>query len=316
MKVNIILSTYNGERFLAEQIESIQNQTFQAWQLLIRDDGSTDDTLKIIKAFARDDARIHFINETERINLGVIKSFFTLIKSETADVYFFSDQDDVWLPDKLATMLEETQKHDQTKPLMVYMDLSVVDQNLNILTPSMIRTQSHHANTTLLPELTENTVTGGVSMINHALAEKWLSTDDIIMHDWYLALLATATGELVYIDRVGELYRQHENNVLGARTVGKRFELLHQGPKKIFMRYWQLIHDSQAQALKIVNQAVDDVSIEKIELIRKFVDIDQQNIFERVRRLLKYKYTKNQLKHQIVFKLLILTNIFNNNSHT
>ena len=81
----------------------------------------------------------------------------------------------------------------------------------------MIRTQSDHANTELIQELTENTVTGGVAMINHALAELWTGQEKhaLLMHDWYLALLATAFGKLIYIDRPTELYRQHSSNVLG-----------------------------------------------------------------------------------------------------
>ena len=82
---------------------------------------------------------------------------------------------------------------------------------------SMIRTQSDHANTELIQELTENTVTGGVAMINHALADLWTGQEKhaLLMHDWYLALLATAFGKLIYIDRPTELYRQHSSNVLG-----------------------------------------------------------------------------------------------------
>ena len=95
MKVNIVLSTYNGEKFLSEQIESIQAQTFTDWQLLIRDDGSTDKTLDIITAYTLKDERIHWIDEDERKNLGVINSFYKLIKHDVADYYFFCDQDDV-----------------------------------------------------------------------------------------------------------------------------------------------------------------------------------------------------------------------------
>jgi rhamnosyltransferase len=88
MKVNIVLSTYNGAKFLAEQIESIQKQTFTDWQLLIRDDGSTDETPQIIEQFATADKRIKFINADNRENFGVIKNFFTLVKFELADYYF------------------------------------------------------------------------------------------------------------------------------------------------------------------------------------------------------------------------------------
>ena len=304
MKVNIVLSTYNGAKFLAEQIESIQKQTFTDWQLLIRDDGSTDETPQIIQQFATSDKRIKFINADNRENFGVIKNFFTLVKFELADYYFFSDQDDVWLPNKMATMLDEAQKYDQAKPLMVYMDLSVVDQNLVVTQPSMIQSQSHHANTTLRPELTENTVTGGVSMINQALASRWQSTEQIIMHDWYLALLATAIGELVYIDQPGELYRQHENNVLGARTLRKRLKKW-LNPMQAVYKYWDLMFNSQNQARLLLNQP--DLSDDKRELIEKYDGLLNQTFSNRIKMIKKYHFKKNKAFHTVIFWMLIVT---------
>ncbi|MDD3015197.1 glycosyltransferase family 2 protein [Lactococcus chungangensis] len=306
MKVNIVLSTYNGARFLAEQLESIQKQTFTDWQLLIRDDGSTDITPQIIAEFVKADPRIHFINEHDRQNFGVIKNFFTLVKYEKADYYFFSDQDDVWLPDKMATMLDEVIHHDKSQPLMIYMDLSVVDQDLNVTHPSMIRSQSHHANTTLLAELTENTVTGGVAMINHALAEKWEDTDDVIMHDWYLALLATATGKLVYIDKPGELYRQHDNNVLGARTFRKRLAKW-LNPLQALEKYWWLITTSQRQAELLLGQP--DLSTIQRELIGAYVGLINHGMMQRINLLKKYQFKKNKRFHTVVFRTLIVTKL-------
>ena len=306
MKVNIVLSTYNGARFLAEQLESIQKQTFTDWQLLIRDDGSTDITPQIIAEFVKGDPRIHFINEHDRQNFGVIKNFFTLVKYEKADYYFFSDQDDVWLPDKMATMLDEVIHHDKSQPLMIYMDLSVVDQDLNVTHPSMIHSQSHHANTTLLAELTENTVTGGVAMINHALAEKWEDTDDVIMHDWYLALLATATGKLVYIDKPGELYRQHDNNVLGARTFRKRLAKW-LNPLQALEKYWWLITTSQKQAELLLGQP--DLSTIQRELIGAYVGLINHGMMQRINLLKKYQFKKNKRFHTVVFRTLIVTKL-------
>lgn len=189
MKVNILLSTYNGEQYLKEQVKSIQDQTYQDWQLLIRDDGSRDGTVEIIQELVAQDERIRFINQGAIENLGVIKSFHALLKYEKADLYCFSDQDDVWLPEKIALQVAEAKKHLQEEPLLVYTDLKVVDENLNVQHESMVRTQSDHANTELIQELTENTVTGGVAMINHALAELWTGQEKhaLLMHDWYLA---------------------------------------------------------------------------------------------------------------------------------
>lgn len=311
MKVNILMATYNGEKFLAQQIESIQKQTFKEWNLLIRDDGSSDKTCDIIRNFTAKDSRIRFINENEHHNLGVIKSFFTLVNYEVADFYFFSDQDDVWLPEKLSVSLEAAKHKASDVPLLVYTDLKVVNQELNILQDSMIRAQSHHANTTLLPELTENTVTGGTMMINHALAEKWFTPNDILMHDWFLALLAASLGEIIYLDLPTQLYRQHDNNVLGARTMDKRFKILREGPKSIFTRYWKLIHDSQKQASLIVDKYGDIMTVTDLELSKCFIKIDKQPFMTRLRWLWKYGYSKNQFKHQVVFKWLIATNYYN-----
>lgn len=310
MKVNIVLSTYNGERFLAEQLKSIQKQTFMEWQLLIRDDGSTDRTPEIIKTFAANDSRIKFINEDDRQNFGVIKNFYTLVHYDTADYYFFSDQDDVWLPEKMMDMLNEARTYPSDKSLMVYMDLSVVDEKLNTITPSMIRSQSQHANVSLCSELTENTVTGGVSMINHTLAKKWSKCDNIIMHDWYLALLAAATGHLVYIDKPGELYRQHDANVLGARTFSKRMKKW-LNPLKAVNKYWELILGSQEQAAYLLNQV--DLSDENRELIERYVGLLNQTMMNRIKYLKQYKFRKNKLFHTLVFRILVVTKLGYNN---
>lgn len=303
MKVNILMSTYNGQQFLAEQIRSIQDQSYTDWTLFIRDDGSSDNTKEILKDFERQDSRIHLINSDKSDNLGVIKSFHKLVNHDRADYYFFSDQDDVWLPNKLELSLKEAQNYLADLPLMVYMDLKVVNQDLEIMTESMVKSQSHHANTELVQELTENTVTGGVAMINHALAEMWQETDDILMHDWYLALLASAFGNLVFIDQPGELYRQHSDNVLGARTLSKRFKKWIR-PHILFAVYWDLIKNSQKQARHLLQMPL---SQSNRELIEAFVTIMDRSMLERFRILRKYGLRKNKAFHTLVFTTLIVT---------
>ena len=303
MKVNILMSTYNGQQFLAEQIRSIQEQSYTDWTLFIRDDGSSDNTKEILKDFERQDSRIHIIDSDKSDNLGVIKSFHKLVNHDRADYYFFSDQDDVWLPNKLELSLKEVQNYLADLPLMVYMDLKVVNQDLEIMTESMVKSQSHHANTELVQELTENTVTGGVAMINHALAEMWQVTDDILMHDWYLALLASAFGNLVFIDQPGELYRQHSDNVLGARTLSKRFKKWIR-PHILFAVYWDLIKNSQKQARHLLQMPL---SQSNRELIEAFVTIMDKPMIERFRILRKYGLRKNKAFHTLVFTTLIVT---------
>ena len=201
--------------------------------------------------------------------------------------------------------LAEADKYDSSQPLLVYTDLKVVDQELQVVHESMIRTQSDHANTELVQELTENTVTGGVSMINRALAQLWTGKEEheLLMHDWYLGLLAAAFGNLVYIDKPGELYRQHSNNVLGARTLRKRVKNWVR-PHVLFAKYWKLIKDSQTQARNLL---VLPLTAENRELIENFVTIMEAPFKERWRRIRQYGYRKNRAFHTLVFTSLILT---------
>lgn len=304
MRVNILMSTYNGEKFVAEQIESIQKQTHTEWHLIIRDDGSTDKTCEIVGDFANKDSRIKLIRAE---NVGVIKSFYELIKNNNeADFYFFADQDDYWLPEKLTVMLAEAKKHDNRKPVMYYTDLTVTDKVLNVTAKSMIRSQSDHANTKLVQELTENTVTGGASMINHELAKLWQTTNDIIMHDWYLALVAVALGELVYIDQPTHLYRQHDANVLGARTLSKRIKKwLH--PHLWFEKYWGLITASQKQAQKLLTENLSAMSEADKALVTAYVTILEQSKEKRRQILAQYDLRKNKNYHTSIFRTLIIT---------
>ena len=303
MNINILLSTYNGERFLAEQIQSIQKQTIKDWTLLIRDDGSTDRTPDIIREFVKQDQRIQWINENQIENFGVIKNFYTLLKYQAADVYFFSDQDDIWLEDKLEVTLLEAQKHDLSKPLLVYTDLKVVNQQLEITHASMIKTQSAHANTTLLQELTENTVTGGTMMINQALAKEWNTCEGLLMHDWYLALVAAARGKLVYLDITTELYRQHDANVLGARTWSKRMKHW-LSPHQLIRKYWWLITSSQQQAQLLLDLPLQPKDRDMVEA---YVSLLTKSLTKRLATLKTYGFRKNRAFHTLVFWSLVIT---------
>ncbi|MGT2934882.1 glycosyltransferase family 2 protein [Streptococcus castoreus] len=303
MNINILLSTYNGERFLAEQIQSIQRQTIKDWTLLIRDDGSSDGTITIINEFVKQDKRIRFINGDNNDNLGVIRNFYTLLKYQKADVYFFSDQDDIWLENKLEVTLLEAQKHDITVPLLVYTDLKVVNQQLAVIHDSMIKTQSDHANTTLLQELTENTVTGGTMMINHALAKEWFTCDGLLMHDWYLALLAAAKGKLVYLDIPTELYRQHDANVLGARTWSKRMRNWFR-PHTLISKYWWLITSSQKQAKLLLDLQLQP---NDRDMVMAYVSLLDQPFTKRLVLLKTYGFRKNRSFHTFIFQSLVMT---------
>ena len=122
-KVDVLLATYNGEKYLKEQIDSILEQTYSDFRLLISDDGSTDDTRKILEEYKNKDSRIQvFFQES---NLGVVKNFEFLLKKVESKYYMFSDQDDIWKSEKIEKSLNKIQSDNCD---LVYSDLEVVDE--------------------------------------------------------------------------------------------------------------------------------------------------------------------------------------------
>jgi len=218
MKVNILLSTYNGEKYLSKQIDSIINQTFSNWNLLIRDDGSKDKTPQIIKEYCSKDERIHFINESNISNVGVHRSFKELAAFEEADYYFLSDQDDVWKKKKIEKMLQVAHGKSNSRwsgPKLYYSDLTIVNSKLEVISERIKNPEGNHKAPILKDFLANNVVTGCSAMFNLTLRNLWLADSEIIaLHDSMLGILAAAFGQLIFIDEPLIYYRQHEANVV------------------------------------------------------------------------------------------------------
>lgn len=215
--VAILMSTYNGEHYLGEQIQSIIDQTYDNWHLYIRDDGSKDNTIHIIKSYAAKDHRVTFFNENNVKNVGVVRSFMELLKKTYADFYMFSDQDDFWLPNKISDTLQfMLQQPYQQMPICVHSDLRVVNEHLEGHTKMNGNLVWHD----FLHLMFSNCVTGCTMMINQSLKieaeNEKVNYDKIYMHDWWLALIAAAFGKVVYLNKATILYRQHGDNVMGS----------------------------------------------------------------------------------------------------
>lgn len=299
MKINICLSTYNGEKYLAEQIESILQQTYQMWNLLIRDDCSTDNTRQIIEYFAEKDARIHFINQIEDKNIGAPRSFYELVKFEKADFYLFSDQDDVWKKEKLEHFLIEASKQNNDQPILYYSNFSIVDAKLDLLREwGQDRTVQ-----TLVENLVGNKIAGCVTMINAKLAEEYISYDFSSRdsyHDSYLAMLALATGKLIYLDYASILYRQHGTNLVGA---GKRSDRV--------QSFWNMIKASGHRAEDIVKKYSKLISEENLIILTEFYQLCSEKLFfKRLHTVLKYSYKRVRKRgaENLILKVLLITN--------
>lgn len=227
----MLLATYNGAEFLAQQLDSILQQTWPNLVIVIRDDHSTDNTAELIRSFASEHPdRVHRV-KVDGMRGGAKDNFSTLIgyvlehkvQLGLERAYMmFSDQDDIWRPEKMerqARLMFQVEESGTGTPVLVHCDLHVVDAALQPIADSFIRYQGLDARRNGFGQLLiSNLVTGCTMFINEALAEKAVPVPpEAVMHDWWLGLVAAAFGEIAFLPEQLVEYRQHENNTLGAR---------------------------------------------------------------------------------------------------
>lgn len=226
--IDILLATYNGAENLGAQLDSILRQTYTNWNLLIRDDGSTDNTLKLIKSYiSKYPTKIHLCLDGNQ-NLGVTLNFSRLTEYSDAEYIMFCDQDDIWLPDKIEkTMMhmhELEKEHLKHTPALVFSDLEVVDERLNTISSSLWEYQKLDPNIALSLDkiLAQNVVTGCSIMINKAAKEICFPIlTDQVLHDHWMAINVCKYGVNSYIKEPLLRYRQHQSNELGAVRVNR-----------------------------------------------------------------------------------------------
>tara|TARA_B100000427_G_C15464376_1_gene575571 strand:- start:191 stop:1120 length:930 start_codon:yes stop_codon:yes gene_type:complete len=234
-KIVILLSTYNGADYLAEQLDSLLKQTYSNFIIIIRDDGSTDSTEKIINHYVdRNHGKIHKLLGIKS-NVGPSSSFSLLIKYVIKEkitlglsrlYMMLCDQDDIWTEEKIEIQISEM-LNAETKypdaPVLVHSDLKVVDESKTVIAESFVVYQGLEIERNKFTNVViSNLVTGCTSLFNEELAQIALPIpDNAIMHDWWLALTASAFGKVIFIDTPLVEYRQHGNNTIGAKEFTK-----------------------------------------------------------------------------------------------
>lgn len=220
--LTVVLCSYNGERYIREQIKSILCQTLLPASIIIVDDSSNDSTVSIITEYLESKPVRIFLFRNE-FNLGVCKSFGRAINLVSTKYTALCDQDDVWAQKKLEfamnKMLELESMYGEDTPLLVHSDLTVVDSSLKVLSNSFFdyRGIQHEHLFPLDILLVQNYVTGCTVLFNDPLKRIALPLpSSIIMHDWWLAQLAAAVGKVGFVDSPTVFYRQHGLNVVGA----------------------------------------------------------------------------------------------------
>jgi glycosyltransferase involved in cell wall biosynthesis len=304
--VEILLATYRGAQKLDEQINSLFAQTYKNWQLLIRDDGSDDATKDIIeKLVSKHPERVHFIQDSSG-RLGPAGSFSTLLSHSFAEYVMFCDQDDVWLSDKIQVTLDRMQKFEDNSgkkiPVLIHSDLKVVDKCSAVVAASFWKHQNIHPRKreTINRLLVQNVVTGCTVMINNVLRDFSLPVpDDAVMHDWWLALVATAFGKVEHVDQPTILYRQHDANVVGVKGWGIPFVLNnllgHDGQVR------ERILNTQKQARAFLERYRDTLPEDKRKVVECYAHLDGRPYLERVSLLIKHRLFKAGLIRNLGF---------------
>ncbi len=215
--VDIAMATYNGAPYLDDMLDSIAAQTHSNMRLFVSDDGSSDGTLAVI---ARHAGALDITQLPSTPRKGVLRNFETALAATSAPYVALCDQDDFWLPDKLALLQSRLSDlealHGRDFPLLVFSDIEVVDSRLARLKPSMYQQSIKSAGArTFADYFFSSHVPGCAMMVNRALLDLALPFPAVEIHDWWLIQLATLFGKIDYVDRPLIKYRQHAGNAIG-----------------------------------------------------------------------------------------------------
>ena len=223
--IEVVLPTYNGAAFLEAQLASIAAQTLRPQRVIIRDDGSQDGTLALLSQLQKRYGNWLVLLDS-RGNLGCAGNINCLLSATRAPYVALADQDDLWHPDKLASSLRLMEwlewSHGNDYPLLVHTDLNLIDTNGHSLGRTYFEKQGLKPQRSGLDDLLlTNVVTGCTVLMNRALLHRATPIPaEALMHDWWLALVASATGSISLLPDANVLYRQHAGNVVGARGAG------------------------------------------------------------------------------------------------
>ena len=283
-EIEILMATYNGEKYVKEQIDSIIHQTYENWKLLIRDDNSTDKTLEILKEYEKKDKRIKVI-EDKKGNLGFVKNFEELLIYSNKEWVMFSDQDDYWLENKIekyVSILNSNPNDILKKPILIHSNSFICNDNLEIIKKEFI-------NSNIASKYNEDSyyffyfVQGSTVLINRVMIDLALPfSKNVTVHDRYLHLLAEFLGKRIFINESLIKYRQHSNNKIGAKGSSIISKIL----KK---RYFH--NEDRELILEIQNKYTEKLEIEKRKKIEKYLEItnDKKNRFLRFYLSIEFK---------------------------
>ena len=285
-KVAVLLATYNGEKYIEEQLDSIINQTYKDFVCYIHDDGSKDSTLRICESYEK-----HYpgtiCNLKYESTGGAKNNFFSLMKRVDADYFLFCDQDDVWLPNRIEKMMNALEDVDDD--FLAFSDLKIVDEKLNVLSDSFY--DSNHINPATIDyknALIKGYIPGCAMMASRKLIEKALSfhnSESIKMHDWWIVLTAFMTdSRLIFVNESLSLYRQHSNNTIGAKNLSTIDRIVF-NVKRVFSGTLKAEKKNNLETPRVQAKEMYDCGIgsdEKRLFVKEFAEIGSRNKISRI----------------------------------
>jgi len=306
------MATYNGEKYLSEQIESVLRQSYRNWVLFVRDDGSDDDTVEILRDYHSKYPEKIILVENDGLVCNCAKKNFAAVLKWAAESYDFSyfmfcDQDDVWLEDKIRSSLAKLKSSEkkEMKPYLLHTDLKVVDRELNILGESFFAYRALDCRVRDVKHLlVQNNATGCTMLWNKAFNHLLdLSDDDVAMHDWWMSITASLKGEILCLRKSTILYRQHGGNVVGATNVNSLSFII----KRLLgaARVKETFRLSFDQAEAILRKYGSQLTTQQLSAVKGYVELRDQNKIKRIAGVLKKGYLKQGIV-QIIGELIFI----------
>ncbi|MDB5226604.1 MAG: putative glycosyltransferase [Bacteroidota bacterium] len=302
--VHILLATYNGERFLRQQLDSLFNQTYTDFFLLVRDDGSTDNTLQIITEYQTAfPGKINILKD-ENKNVGAAQNFGILLSHSNADYIFLCDQDDIWMENKIEISLNKIfalENNENNIPCVVFSDMKLINENGTLISESLWNELHLHPDYFTLNRLLIQNIPHGCTMvINRSMRDIALPVpSEAILHDHWIALLAASCGKWDHILSQTVLLRNHAQNVTRKQTTIsdklKRFATNFFSKKEY--EYFIKIRVSQARALQ--DRTSNCIEKKNAGTLKNFIRLESTQGFSRKRILLTNKFFRTSLLHTI-----------------
>jgi glycosyltransferase involved in cell wall biosynthesis len=300
LSLAILLSTYNGGLYLKDLLDSLYSQVYQDFDIFVRDDGSLDNTRDILGQISCTHGRV-YISCGE--NLGVVESFFNLLCSapDSYDYYAFCDQDDIWQNNKLSSAIDQIEANDPGIPLLYFSRVEFVDAKLSHLGYSDIPQEVSFEHT-----LVENLAPGCTMVINRSARKLIFSNlpEFALMHDWWVLLVISAFGKVMYDSEPKILYRQHSSNVVGGTTDRFKTNL-----KKIRPFIKSVLDPTKKrtsdQVLEFRRLFGEKLNFNQKRLVDEFIQA-KPSLFCRIKLVTSGKFRRQNAVDNFVFSLLTI----------